>query len=146
MKYSLCFFFRIVFQHFKVFNNVITIFKKGNDAYRICVVTLLFSILFVYQGLLFLLDLALYLKIPRVSHCRGNKGFIVINAGTSGLLNAYLNTGLPQGTYCDVISGNYVNGHCTGGNVTVASNGHAHFNIDSASTDPVVAIHIGMYV
>lgn len=79
-------------------------------------------------------------------HYRGNKGFIVINADTSGVLNANVNTGLPHGTYCDVISGNYLNGHCTGGNVTVSSIGHAHFNIDSASTDPVVAIYSGKYV
>ena len=79
-------------------------------------------------------------------HYRGNKGFIAINAGTSGVLNANLNTGLPQGTYCDIISGNYENGQCTGGTVTVSSNGHAQFNINSASTDPVVAIHIGEYL
>ena len=75
--------------------------------------------------------------------CRGSKGFIAINAGSSGTLNANINTGLPQGTYCDVISGNYENGHCTGTTVHVGGNGHAHFNIDASSTDPVVAIHIG---
>ena len=66
-----------------------------------------------------------------------------MNAGSSGTLNADINTGLPQGSYCDVISGNYVNGKCTGTTVHVGANGHAHFNIAAISTDPVVAIHIG---
>lgn len=77
-----------------------------------------------------------------IAFSRGNKGFIVINAGTSDI-NVNLQTGLSQGTYCDVISGNYDNGRCTGNEVHVGGDGHAHFHISSGSDDPVVAIHIG---
>ena len=77
---------------------------------------------------------------------RGNKGFIVINSGSDGILNANLNTGLPAGKYCDVISGNYANGSCTGSTVHVGSDGHAQFNINAHSDDPVVAIHIGEFL
>ena len=67
----------------------------------------------------------------------------MINAEKSGLLSADLYTGLPAGTYCDVIFGNYDNGSCTGDVVQVDSSGNAHFEIDATSNDPVVAIHIG---
>ena len=75
---------------------------------------------------------------------RGNKGFIVINA-QKGYLNADINTGLVEGSYCDIISGNYENGRCTGTIVKVGSDGHAHFNIDGNLDDPVLAIHIGKH-
>ena len=74
--------------------------------------------------------------------CRGNKGFIVINADID-ILNADMTTGLPEGTYCDVISGNYEHGNCTGNVVQVDQKGQAHFTIDGRSDDPVVGIHIG---
>lgn len=77
-----------------------------------------------------------------IAFSRGNKGFIVLNAGNSDI-NVNLQTGLPQGTYCDVISGNYDNGRCTGNEVHVGGDGHAHFHISNSSDDPVVAIHIG---
>eukprot|EP00105_Crassostrea_gigas_P027049 XP_011448249.1 PREDICTED: alpha-amylase [Crassostrea gigas] len=77
-----------------------------------------------------------------IAFSRGNKGFIVINAGTSDI-NVNLQTGLSQGTYCDVISGNYENGSCTGNEVHVGGDGHAHFHISSGIEDPVIAIHIG---
>ena len=73
---------------------------------------------------------------------RGSKGFIVINADTD-ILNADITTGLPEGTYCDVISGNYEHGNCTGNFVQVDQKGQAHFTIDGQSDDPVVGIHIG---
>ena len=77
-----------------------------------------------------------------IAFSRGNKGFILINSDTSDV-NANLQTGLPQGTYCDVISGNYENGKCTGLEVHVGGDGHAHFHVSHRSEDPVVAIHIG---
>lgn len=58
-------------------------------------------------------------------------------------LNADIYTGLPSGDYCDVISGNYDNGSCTGKTIHVNGDGNAHINIQGSSDDPVVAIHIG---
>lgn len=79
-----------------------------------------------------------------IAFSRGNKGFIIINAGTSDI-NVNLPTGLTQGSYCDVISGDYENGKCTGNVVHVGGDGHAHFHISHNSEDPVVAIHIGKF-
>ena len=81
----------------------------------------------------------------QIAFSRGNKGFIAINAA-SGIMNHNVNTGLPSGTYCDVISGNYENGSCTGNTVQVGGDGHANININGDSDDPVIAIHIGLYL
>jgi len=81
----------------------------------------------------------------QIAFSRGNKGFIAINAA-SGIMNHNVNTGLPSGTYCDVISGNYENGACTGNTINVDGAGRAHININGDSDDPVVAIHVGAKV
>ena len=51
-------------------------------------------------------------------------------------------TGLPAGTYCDIISGCKVNGVCTGKTVTVYSNGTAYIEILHYEDDGVLAIHV----
>ena len=56
-------------------------------------------------------------------------------------LSATLQTGLPAGTYCDVISGDKVDGNCTGLRVNVGSDGKAHFSISNSAEDPFIAIH-----
>ncbi|KAL4216996.1 alpha-amylase [Mactra antiquata] len=81
----------------------------------------------------------------QISFSRGSKGFIAIVADGSHL-NQNINTNLPSGNYCDVISGNYENGACTGKTIHVDSNGNAHINISGTSDDPVVAIHVGAKV
>lgn len=55
----------------------------------------------------------------------------------------FLNTGLPAGAYCDVISGNRIGNSCTGQTVTVESSNFAHFKISNFAEDPMVAIHSG---
>lgn len=70
----------------------------------------------------------------------------------------FFKTGLPEGNYCDVISGIFQsslctyagcsgNNTCSGKIFTVDSNGYAQINIDMFNTsstedDGVVAIHI----
>lgn len=78
----------------------------------------------------------------QIAFSRGNKGFIVINADNSRL-SANMTTGLPQGIYCDVISGSFRSNKCTGKTVTVHEDGQAVFDIDGHSDDPLMAIHIG---
>uniref|UniRef100_A0A3B1IPC1 alpha-amylase n=1 Tax=Astyanax mexicanus TaxID=7994 RepID=A0A3B1IPC1_ASTMX len=56
-------------------------------------------------------------------------------------LDATLATGLPGGTYCDVISGQKEGGSCTGKQVTVGSDGKAYFKISNSEEDPFFAIH-----
>lgn len=81
----------------------------------------------------------------QIAFSRGNKGFIVIVADESHLVTD-IHTDLSPGVYCDVISGNYENGVCTGKSVQIDNNGVGHFDVDGQSEDPVMAIHIGAKV
>ncbi|KTF92859.1 hypothetical protein cypCar_00006775 [Cyprinus carpio] len=56
-------------------------------------------------------------------------------------LNETLNTGLPGGTYCDVISGQKESGRCSGKEVVVGGDGRATFRISNQEEDPFIAIH-----
>uniref|UniRef100_A0A8C9QHG9 Alpha-amylase n=1 Tax=Spermophilus dauricus TaxID=99837 RepID=A0A8C9QHG9_SPEDA len=76
----------------------------------------------------------------QVAFGRGNKGFIVFN-NDDWSLSTTLQTGLPGGTYCDVISGDKINGDCTGIKVYVSSDGKAQFSISNSAEDPFIAIH-----
>jgi len=51
-------------------------------------------------------------------------------------------TCLPQGQYCDVISGNIENGQCTGKVISVGSDGRSSIFISSADEDPMIAINV----
>ncbi|XP_069825112.1 pancreatic alpha-amylase-like [Dendropsophus ebraccatus] len=77
----------------------------------------------------------------QVAFGRGNRGFIVFN-NEGYNMDVTLNTGLPAGTYCDVISGQKEGTRCTGIQISVASNGSARFTISSSAEDPFVAIHV----
>ncbi|XP_048219733.1 alpha-amylase 2B-like [Perognathus longimembris pacificus] len=77
----------------------------------------------------------------QVAFGRGNKGFIVFNNDDWSLSSTLL-TGLPAGTYCDVISGDKVDGNCTGITISVSRDGRAHFSISNSAEDPFIAIHI----
>jgi alpha-amylase len=48
---------------------------------------------------------------------------------------------MPEGTYCDVITGSKINGSCTGKRVHVLSDGTASIAILNAEEDGVLAIH-----
>ena len=53
-----------------------------------------------------------------------------------------LQTGMPAGTYCDIISGNPGESPCSGTTVTVGSDGNAEIFISGSSEDPILAIHV----
>ena len=57
-------------------------------------------------------------------------------------LNQSLQTSLPQGQYCDVISGNLDKGRCTGKTITVQSDGRIQVSISKSTEDPMIAIHV----
>ncbi|KAB0790566.1 hypothetical protein PPYR_15038 [Photinus pyralis] len=77
----------------------------------------------------------------QIAFCRGNKGFIAFTNWNS--LNQQLQTCLPEGVYCDVISGNVgSNGRCTGKTVHVRVDGTALVTIDFNGEDRVLAIHV----
>jgi alpha-amylase len=74
----------------------------------------------------------------QISFCRGKKGFVAIN-NSAETLNATVTACVPDGFYCDVISGDVLNGQCTGKSVVV-SNGKTRVELTS-SPDGVLAIH-----
>jgi len=76
----------------------------------------------------------------QIAFCRGNKGFIAINNEIYNLSQT-LQTCMPSGVYCDIISGNLENGQCTGDVVIVGNDGKAFISIQSSRADPIIAIH-----
>ncbi|XP_055915746.1 alpha-amylase A-like [Eupeodes corollae] len=81
-------------------------------------------------------------EADQIAFCRGDKGFIAFNQDTTDL-NQTLNTCLPIGSYCDVISGNKVGNVCSGKTVTVENDGKANIFIGLEEEDGVLAIHAG---
>lgn len=75
----------------------------------------------------------------QISFCRGNKGFIAINNSDRDL-KATVNACVPDGIYCDVISGDLVNGQCTGKTIKV-SGGKAAIEISHYSNG-ILATHV----
>ena len=59
----------------------------------------------------------------QIAFSRGDKGFIAINNEQFDLTLRNFQTGLPSGTYCDIINGDKdtYNNKCTGSSVTVDS-------------------------
>ncbi|XP_076811464.1 alpha-amylase A-like [Clavelina lepadiformis] len=76
----------------------------------------------------------------QIAFSRGDKAFIAINK-KSQTLHRTLQTGMPSGQYCDIISGNFQNGICNGQCITVDGSGYANVRIPS-NENPFVAIHI----
>jgi alpha-amylase len=76
----------------------------------------------------------------QIAFCRGNSGFVAFTNG--GNIAQNMNTCLPAGTYCDVISGNLINGACTGKSVTVNSSGTGYIDLNQNEYDGVLAIHV----
>ncbi|XP_069963954.1 alpha-amylase 2-like [Bactrocera oleae] len=77
----------------------------------------------------------------QIAFCRGNKGFIALNNDNYDL-NTTLQTCLPAGTYCDIISGEKTGSSCTGKSIVVGSDGRAHISIGQNEDDGVLAIHV----
>ncbi|KAJ8721954.1 hypothetical protein PYW08_004356 [Mythimna loreyi] len=78
----------------------------------------------------------------QIAFCRGNQGFVAFNNDYWDL-NQTLQTCLPAGTYCDVISGEKSGNNCTGKRITVGSDGRASISLGSNDYDMVLAIHAG---
>jgi len=63
-----------------------------------------------------------------IGFSRGSAGFVAINNEGSALTRTFA-TGLPAGTYCDVIHGSALGGTCTGPSVTVDGSGNAGITV-----------------
>lgn len=77
----------------------------------------------------------------QIAFSRGNSGFVAFN-GDQYDMNATVKTSLPAGQYCDLITGNLVNGSCTGKVVNVEQNGDVHVQISNADDDGILAVHV----
>ncbi|KAK7864526.1 hypothetical protein R5R35_003133 [Gryllus longicercus] len=76
----------------------------------------------------------------QIAFGRGNAGFVAFNDQYNTDFKQTLQTGLPQGDYCDLISGSKSNGRCTGKSVTVNGDGSAYIEILSSENDGALAI------
>jgi len=63
-----------------------------------------------------------------IAFSRGDKGFVLINRETTDL-NRSFDTGLPAGSYCDVLAGGKQAGTCLGRVVVVGADGKASLNL-----------------
>lgn len=78
----------------------------------------------------------------QIAFSRGDQGFVAFNNDDDDL-NQTLQTNLPEGEYCDVISGEKSGDSCTGKKITVDNNGNALINLGANEPDMVLAIHVG---
>jgi alpha-amylase len=82
----------------------------------------------------------------QVAFSRGTVGFVALNNTTNAWTNTF-NTGLPAGSYCNVINGNRnaAGNGCTGSTVVVNSAGSATITVpaDGGTSAPAVAIYTG---
>ncbi|XP_055597407.1 alpha-amylase A-like [Uranotaenia lowii] len=78
----------------------------------------------------------------KIAFGRGNCGFIAFNNQLNTDFLEVLQTGLPAGVYCDIISGDKLNHACTGRSFTVLADGRASIHIPYNGEDGMVAFHI----
>ncbi|KAL3280417.1 hypothetical protein HHI36_017899 [Cryptolaemus montrouzieri] len=75
----------------------------------------------------------------QISFCRGDIGFVAFTDG--GDIDQDLNVCVPPGTYCDIISGDLVDGKCTGKVVEVREGSVARIQLGYNEFDGVIAIY-----
>lgn len=82
--------------------------------------------------------------VDQVAFCVGNKGFIAFNSYNLAKFDAVLQVCLPEGKYCDVISGRTTDElGCSGEEVFVNKTGFARILIPANNRVGVLAIHEG---
>lgn len=69
----------------------------------------------------------------QIAFSRGNLGFVVFNLEPNKELQASLQTGLPQGIYCDILSGEKYENDCTGLRVEVNEQGLAEITLSAGA-------------
>ncbi|XP_054165966.1 alpha-amylase-like [Oppia nitens] len=80
----------------------------------------------------------------QIAFSRGSKAFIAINNDDKPLDWKAVQTGLPAGTYCDIILGNLIDNKCTNRTIVVNSKGEADIFVNNwpKVDDPIIATHI----
>jgi alpha-amylase len=74
----------------------------------------------------------------QIAFAREGRAFVAINREELGQVSEVLDTGLPAGRYCDVLTGAAIDGACSGREVSVAADGFATIEIGSLDA---LAIH-----
>jgi alpha-amylase len=74
-----------------------------------------------------------------IAFSRGNKGFVAINR-ESATVSATIPTGLPTGTYCDLLSGGRNGSGCVGSSILIDASGRLQLALPSNTG---IAIHSG---
>ena len=77
--------------------------------------------------------------VNAIAFSRGNKGFVAINRETVPVA-ALVPSGLPAGTYCDVLSGGVASTACAGASVTVDVAGTVQLTL---APNSAIALHVG---
>lgn len=79
----------------------------------------------------------------QIAFSRGSRGFLAFNGQFGVDMNVRIQSGLPGGTYCDIISGAKVGSNCSGATVAVSTvDGFATVNIPADHPTGVIAIHV----
>ena len=74
-----------------------------------------------------------------IAFSRGSAGFVAISRESSTVTQTVA-TGLPAGTYCDVLTGGKSGSACVGTSITVAATGEVQLNL---APNSAIAIHGG---
>lgn len=78
----------------------------------------------------------------QIMMARDGRGFIAFNNEHGKDLVHHIQTTLPAGTYCDIISGNKKGNKCTGHKIAVAKDGSATINIKHDDPNGFLAFHV----
>ena len=81
----------------------------------------------------------------QIAFSRNGRAFIAFNWEGFSLLET-IQTSLPGGSYCDVISGDRVGDSCTGRVIDVNGSGQIVGLLIESGEDPIVAIHEGTFL
>jgi alpha-amylase len=74
-----------------------------------------------------------------IAFSRGNKGFVAINR-ESAQVAATVATGLPPGTYCDLLTGGVTGSACVGTQVVVDAGGAVQLGLGAESAIAIDAV------
>lgn len=77
----------------------------------------------------------------QIAFSRGKRAFIAFNLENS-IMDVKLQTSMPKGIYCDVVSGNKIDDKCTGKTIQVDDIGYAKIYLKNTEEDGFVAIHV----
>jgi alpha-amylase len=78
----------------------------------------------------------------QIAFSRGARGFIAFNGQVGANMNMRIETDLPVGTYCDVISGGKVAAACSGASFVVGADGFVQVNIPANNVDGFIALTV----